>query len=283
MAKKINTLIKDVNKIFSDIGAGKPIKLPEQRVDVLVNNLKEVLYQWATPREKSVGLRMSNVGRPNRQLWYDIKSNKNQEELSPAVVFRFLYGHIVEELLLFFVELAGHKVEHAQAEVKVLGLKGHVDCIIDDVVIDIKSASDYSFRKFKDGRLSEDDPFGYLAQLAAYEYGFNKSGGGFLVANKSSGEICLYLPDELEVPNIESRLETVRAELKEDVPPIERCYPIIAKGKSGNMGLHNSCKWCRHKVQCNSKMRVFKYSNTLEYLTHVEVLPSVEEITEEFE
>jgi len=283
MAKKINTLVKDVNKIFSDIGAGKPIKLPEQRVDVLVNNLKEVLYQWATPREKSVGLRMSNVGRPNRQLWYDIKSNKNQEELSPAVVFRFLYGHIVEELLLFFVELAGHKVEHTQAEVKVLGLKGHVDCIIDDVVIDIKSASDYSFRKFKDGRLSEDDPFGYLAQLAAYEHGFNKSGGGFLVANKSSGEICLYLPDELEVPNIESRLETVRAELKEDVPPIERCYPIIAKGKSGNMGLHNSCKWCRHKAQCNSKMRVFKYSNTLEYLTHVEVLPSVEEITEEFE
>jgi len=26
MAKKINTLVKDVNKIFSDIGAGKPIK-----------------------------------------------------------------------------------------------------------------------------------------------------------------------------------------------------------------------------------------------------------------
>ena len=225
---------------------------------------------------------MSNVGRPNRQLWYDIKSNKDQEELSPAVIFRFLYGHVVEELLLFFVDLAGHKVEHQQAEVNVLGLKGHVDCIIDDVVIDIKSASDFSFRKFKDGKLSQDDPFGYLAQLAAYEHGFGKSGGGFLVANKSSGEICLYRPDELEVPNIESRLETVRAELKEDVPPRERCYPIIAKGKSGNMGLHNSCKWCRHKFQCNPDLRVFKYSNTLEYLTKVEVLPGVEEVTGEF-
>ena len=279
---KINTVVKDVNKIFSQIGAGKPVELPEKKVDILLSNLKEALSQWSTPREKSVGLRMSNVGRPNRQLWYDIKSNKDQEELSPAVIFRFLYGHVVEELLLFFVDLAGHKVEHQQAEVNVLGLKGHVDCLIDDVVIDVKSASDYSFRKFKDGKLSQDDPFGYLAQLAAYEHGFGKSGGGFLVANKSSGEICLYRPDELEVPNIESRLETVRAELKEDVPPRERCYPIIAKGKSGNMGLHNSCKWCRHKFQCNPDLRVFKYSNTLEYLTKVEVLPNVEEITAEF-
>ena len=279
---KINTVVKDVNKIFSQIGSGKPVELPEEKVDILLSNLKEALSQWSTPREKSVGLRMSNVGRPNRQLWYDIKSNKNQEDFSPAVIFRFLYGHVVEELLLFFVDLAGHKVEHQQAEVNVLGLKGHVDCLIDDVVIDIKSASDFSFRKFKDGKLSQDDPFGYLAQLAAYEHGFGKSGGGFLVANKSSGEICLYRPDELEVPNIESRLETVRAELKEDVPPRERCYPIIAKGKSGNMGLHNSCKWCRHKFQCNPDLRVFKYSNTLEYLTEVEVLPSVEEITAEF-
>ena len=279
---KINTVVKDVNKIFSQIGSGKPVELPEEKVDILLSNLKEALSQWSTPREKSVGLRMSNVGRPNRQLWYDIKSNKDQEELSPAVIFRFLYGHVVEELLLFFVDLAGHKVEHQQAEVNVLGLKGHVDCLIDDVVIDIKSASDYSFRKFKDGKLSQDDPFGYLAQLAAYEHGFGKSGGGFLVANKSSGEICLYIPDELEVPNIESRLETVRTELKEDVPPRERCYPIIAKGKSGNMGLHNSCKWCRHKFQCNPDLRVFKYSNTLEYLTEIEVLPSVEEITAEF-
>ena len=74
---KINTVVKDVNKIFSQIGSGKPVELPEKKVDILLNNLKEVLHQWSTPREKSVGLRMSNVGRPNRQLWYDIKSNKD--------------------------------------------------------------------------------------------------------------------------------------------------------------------------------------------------------------
>jgi|TARA_R110002167_G_scaffold30012_2_gene99579 hypothetical protein len=282
MKKDISTLVGDINNIFSDIGNGKPVKLPEQKVDKLLDGLRDVLNDWATPKARGTGLRMSNVGKPNRQLWYDIKSLDTAEDLAPSVIFRFLYGHIIEELMLFFVDLAGHKLESQQEEVKVLGLKGHVDCIIDGVVVDIKSASDYSFRKFKDGKLSEDDPFGYLAQLAAYEHGFGKSGGGFLVANKSSGEICLYRPDELEIPNIESRLETVRKELKEEVPPRERCYPIIAKGKSGNMGLHNSCKWCRHKFQCNPDLRVFKYSNTLEYLTEVAVLPGVEEITAEF-
>ena len=221
---------------------------------------------------------MSNVGKPNRQLWYDIKSLDVSEDLAPSVIFRFLYGHVVEELMLFFIDLAGHKLESQQAEVNVNGLKGHVDCIIDGVVVDIKSASDYSFKKFKDGRLAQDDPFGYLAQLSAYEHGFNKSGGGFLVANKSTGEICLYRPDDLEMPNIEERLKTVRAELEQDSPPEERCYPIIEKGKSGNMGLHNSCKWCRHKHQCNPDLRVFKYSNGYEFLTEVAVLPSVEEI-----
>jgi len=278
MKKDINTLVEDINTIFSDVGKGKPIKLPEQKVDKLLDGLRSVLNDWATPREKSTGLRMSNVGRPSRQLWYDIKSNDEQEDLAPSVMFRFLYGHVVEELLLFFVDLAGHKVENQQDEVDVLGLKGHVDCIIDGVVVDIKTASDYSFKKFKEGKLSQDDPFGYLAQLSAYEHGFNKKGGGFLVANKSSGELCLYRPDELEVPNIEERLEKVRAELKENSPPEERCYPIIEKGKSGNMGLHNSCKWCRHKYQCNPDVRVFKYANGFEYLTTVKVLPNVEEI-----
>jgi hypothetical protein len=281
MEKDINTLVEDINNIFSDIGNGKPIKLPEQKVDKLLNGLRDVLNDWSTPKARGTGLRMSNVGKPNRQLWYDIKSLDTSEDLEPSVIFRFLYGHIIEELMLFFVDLAGHKLESQQEEVKVLGLKGHVDCIIDGVVVDIKSASDFSFRKFKDGKLSQDDPFGYLAQLAAYEHGFGKSGGGFLVANKSTGEICLYRPDDLEMPNIEERLKTVREELEEDSPPEERCYPIVEKGKSGNMGLHRSCIWCRHKYTCNPNLRVFKYASGFDYLTEVVKLPMVEEITAE--
>jgi len=279
--KTVDTLVKDVEKLFSKISKGKELKLPQKKVDKLMVGLEGALKGWATPRGQSTGLRMSNVGKPNRQLWYDVKADVTQEEMSPAVMFRFLYGHVVEELLLFFVDLAGHKVTHQQAEVDVCGLKGHIDSIIDGVVIDVKTASDFSFKKFKEGRLSESDPFGYLAQLAGYEHGLKKQGGGFLVANKSTGELCLFRPDDLELPNIETRINTVRGELKQSTPPT-RCYPLIDKGKAGNRGLHNSCKWCSHKVTCNPDARVFRYSNGDEFLTKVVSLPRVDEVTEEY-
>ena len=37
MKKDINTLVEDINTIFSDIGNGKPIELPKQKVDKLLN------------------------------------------------------------------------------------------------------------------------------------------------------------------------------------------------------------------------------------------------------
>lgn len=279
--KKVETLVEDINKIFYDIGNGSKVDFPDKKVDKLMEGLREVLYHWATPRESSNGLRMSNVGRPNRQLWYDIKHDKNEDSLSPSVVFRFLYGHVVEELLLFFADIAGHKVEMQQSEVDVCGLKGHIDSVIDGVVVDVKTASDFSFKKFKEGRLSENDPFGYLAQLAGYEHGLKKQGGGFLVANKSTGELCFFQPDDLELPNIETRITTIRDELKQDVPPT-RCYPIVDIGKGGNRGLANECKWCCHKVACNPKARVFRYANGDVFLTTIKAKPRVDEVTEEY-
>ena len=41
MKKDINTLVEDINTIFSDIGNGKPIELPKQKVDKLLDILEE--------------------------------------------------------------------------------------------------------------------------------------------------------------------------------------------------------------------------------------------------
>ena len=281
MSKQIETLVEDINDVFTRIGSGQEVDLPEEKVDKLMTGIREVLYHWAKPRSSDASLRMSNVGRPNRQLWYDMKHNETDEDLSPSVVFRFLYGHLVEELLLFFADIAGHDVSMQQEEVDVCGLKGHIDSVIDGVVVDVKSASDFSFKKFKEGKLLEDDPFGYLAQLAGYEHGLNKTGGGFLVANKSTGEICLFQPDELELPNIENRINTIREELKQDTPP-DRCHPIVEVGKGGNEGLHSACKYCRHKVRCNPDCRVFRYASGDVFLTKVVKTPNVDEVTEEY-
>ena len=45
-----------------------------------------------------------------------------------------------------------------------------MDCKIDGIVTDVKSASSFGFKKFKDGQLAIDDPFGYIDQIKAYAH-----------------------------------------------------------------------------------------------------------------
>lgn len=281
MTQHIDTLVEDIENLFSTIASGKQIDIPEEKLKKLLKGIEEVMIHWSTPHEGSDNnLRMSNVGKPSRQLWFDVKTNSKREELPPSVMFKFLFGHVVEELLLFFADLAGHKVTNQQQEITVDGVTGHIDAIIDDVVVDVKTASDYAFKKFKKGHLPFDDPFGYLAQLSGYSTALEKNGGGFLVANKSTGELCFYKPEDIDLPDINKRISKVRNQIKDDTPP-KRCYPTEPKGKSGNEGLNRGCIWCNHKLVCNPDVRIFKYASGLEYLTKIVKQPNVEEVTED--
>ena len=286
--KKLNTLVDDIYKKLSVLGKGKSLNLSEETIEQFGESMKEVLRHWSTPNPRSVEtLRMSNIGRPNRQLWFDMKTEQQAQEIPPATFIKFLYGHMLEEVVLLLVKLAGHTVSDEQKNVKIKGIEGHMDCVIDGEVIDVKTASGYAFKKFKDGTLAEDDTFGYMSQLAGYEAGHGTSNGGFLAMNKENGELALYIPEELDKPNIETKIDTVKKSLKKQTPP-ELCYLPIPDGTSGNMKLPRGCFFCRHKVEChkdsnNGKgLRVFKYAKGLTYLTQVVKEPKVEEITNEF-
>ena len=250
--------------------------------------MKKALLHWSAehPVDKPT-LRMSNVGKPNRQLWYDMKSENKKNNFTAPVQIRFLYGHILEEVVLFLARLAGHEVTDEQKEITVSGIKGHMDCKIDGEVVDIKTASGFAFKKFKEGTLPDDDPFGYMAQIAGYEEAEGTQHGGFLTLNKESGELALFRPQELDKPNIKQRIKTLKAQIKKDTPP-ELCYNPVPDGKAGNMKIARGCTWCRHKFVCHSDsndgegLRVFKYSKKLEYLTNVVKLPRVKEVTHEW-
>ena len=202
-------------------------------------------------------------------------------------MIKFLYGHILERVVLFLTELAGHEVTDEQKEIKVSGILGHMDCKIDGEVIDIKSASGFAFQKFANGTLAESDAFGYMAQLSGYEHAEGTNKGGFVAINKENGELALFRPEELDKVNIETKIRTVKKIIKSDSPP-ELCYQPIADGASGNMKLPRECGWCPHKFECHKDsndgkgLRVFQYAKGLTYLTKVEKLPKVEEITERF-
>ena len=283
--KELKNLVPDIYKELEKISEGKSINLTEKDIDNTLAKIKESMMAWATPseRDNNFTLRMSNIGRPARQLWYQKRDELVKSSIDGPTQIKFLYGHILEEIVLMLVRMAGHKVSDEQKEVKVKGVVGHIDCKINNEIVDVKTASGFAFKKFIQGRLAEDDPFGYLGQLAGYEKSEGTNNGGFLVINKESGQLCLHQPEDLDKPNITNKIDNLISCLDINDKP-ERCYDPVPEGKKGNYKLHKSCFWCNYKFDCfkdvnnGQGLRGFKYANSTVYLTHVEVEPQVEEI-----
>ena len=282
--KKIETLVEDINKLFTS----EDPPIPEKEVDTLIDtfavsikqHLKTFLYEM--PRANK-NLRLSVIGRPDRQLWYDI-NEPNEKPLSSSLRIKFLYGYLLEELLILFSSVAGHKVTHQQKEVTVEGIKGHQDCMIDNFLIDCKSASWRAFQKFKNNAISEDDPFGYIAQISAYAEANGVDKAAFLAIDKQSGEICLSPVNSLEMINAKKRITHLKKIIKHKTAP-SKCFDDLPEGKSGNRKLDVRCIFCSHKSKCWSDandgkgLRIFQYERGKKYLTQVKREPNVTEIT----
>lgn len=228
---------------------------------------------------------MSNVGKPcERQLYYSINNSEDGEELPPQAHIKFAYGTLVELLLLFLVEASGHTVEGTQDEQEIEGIKGHRDAVIDGTIVDVKSASTFSFKKFEDGSLSENDSFGYIDQLQSYLYAgqsddkvTDKDRGAFLVLDKTLGHICLDIHKRKDLPY--DRIFQHKKDLvnSDKVPP--RGFDPIPDGASGNEKLGTNCQYCDFKKKCHPGLRTFLYSGSPRFLTTVKKLPNVPEIS----
>lgn len=273
--KSINTLVEDIQSLFS----GKELLNIASFSDKLGSRIGSKFKEHLLERKPYV--RLSAIGRPLRQQWYELHGFKG-EPLSPDVKMKFLFGDILEELLLFLAEEAGHSVEKLQEKVELHGVSGSIDAIIDGVLIDSKSASTYSWNKFANKGLKDDDPFGYYPQIASYSKALGGLDGGFLVIDKTLGKLCLdlYSKEELAEYDSKGRIEEVRRVEASDSPP-ERCYPEEPHQKSGNMKLGIGCSFCGHKTECwkdsndGCGLRLFLYSDKPVWLTKVVNEPRV--------
>lgn len=288
----MDDLVQDIYRTIEPLSDGKAIDISDQDIENFGEAMKDVMRSWANPtrRDSSFNIRMSNVGKPVRRLWFDHKYKDEQSDSKPnaQTQIKFLYGHMLEELVKLFVVISDHDLTGEQKEVVVDGVSGHIDCIIDDEVVDIKTASGFAFNKFKNGTLRDDDPFGYLGQLAGYEESEGTNDGGLLVINKENGELCFYQPEDLDKPNIRNKIKDIKKSLKKSKPPAEYCYKPVADGVKGNEKLHKNCAWCPHKFECykdsnNGKgLRIFQYSKGYAFLTKVVAAPKVQELDHEF-
>ena len=281
--KTIDTLIQDIYQTL------------EQGVDVNRADIAKALEVFAQDAKSAVAtilqegqrkgegrLRLSQIGKPDRQIWYGVRGTEG-EPLDGQTRIKFLMGHLLEALLIVLTQAAGHTVEGQQDEIEVEGVLGHQDCRIDGVLTDIKSASSFAFKKFKDGTLSDDDPFGYLSQLSAYATKNGDKEAAFFAIDKNSSELAILKVHDMEMIDAPSRVRALKDVVQMETPP-NKCYSDTADGTSGNRKLVIGCVFCAYKKECwkdannGEGLRAFKYSNGVRYLTNVARTPDVEEI-----
>lgn len=236
-------------------------------------------------RKEGEVIRFSSLGKKDRQLWYQANMPEVAEKFSGRTLFKFMFGDCVEVLTLFLAKEAGHEVTHMQHEVEIAGVKGHTDAVIDGVPADVKSASTFSFQKFKDGSLAFNDAFGYIPQLAGYANALGMTDrAGFLAVDKQHGDICWSELSDLDIKANPPgpRIEHLKEVIKQPEPPA-RCYSPVPEGKSGNMKLGVGCSYCPFRDECwkdsndGAGLRMFFYSRGPVWLTEVCREPKVNE------
>ena len=285
--KTIDTLEKDIQHVLNT-GEGWTKEISQWVADDIAKSLDRQYSSIGKERKRT--LRASNLGTPcERKLWYHVNSRVEPEPLPTSTRNKFIFGDLTESYILGLVKASGHAVEGLQDTVDVFGIRGSRDCVIDGMLIDVKSCSTRAFDKFKYHKLRDDDPFGYISQLSTYLYGSrndplvtNKTHAGFLAFDKQFGHIKLDIYDMSE--DLENKEEEVLRKLhivNETVAPDRPKWPRYyrgelqeveedwAEGKSGNRKLSTQCSYCDFKAECWPNVRKFLYSSGPMYLTKV--------------
>lgn len=285
--KVLETLPADIYKLLD---ADTNHEVSEENVQFAGEAVKDMLRNRFKKREPRSGERVivfSSLGKKDRQLWYKANKPETAEKMHGKQIFKFLYGDLIEVLMLFLAKETGHSVTHEQQRVELDGVGGYTDAVIDGIPVDCKSASPFAYKKFEDGGFVFDDPFGYVKQLSGYAHalGNKDKGAAFFVADKVAGDLCIAPLDKMTIEGNPPgpRIAQLKAVVAQPEPP-KRCYLPVPDGKSGNMKLPVGCSYCEFKFECHKDanngqgLRKYFYSRGPVFLTTVAREPKVQEV-----
>ena len=225
---------------------------------------KAIRKQFKEQRDKSFRVRMSGIGKPLCQLQME-KSGAKKEEMPYNSKLRFLFGDMIEAITVLLLKASGTTIDSEQKQVSraskyfKTGLTGTYDVEIDGKIYDIKSASDWAFKnKFSMGFESvvDKDVFGYKSQGYLYADAENKKFGGWIVINKSTGEMCIVSPPKNDANHRKEALKLAEDNIKAlmENKPFERCFTDIEEKYrnklTGNRVLDSVCSFCSFKQEC---------------------------------
>ncbi len=246
--------------------------IDEKIIEEFGERCKEALRRQFNSEKKEFKIRMSSVGKPLCQQQLE-KEQAKAEELPASVKLKFIFGDMVEALVMAVMEASGINIESYQEEVSYdlgkVNIKGTLDVVIDGKVYDIKSTSKHAFTyKFSNpngfANLVKDDPFGYVSQ--GYLYGAAKGipFGGWIAFNKETGDIAVLKTPENSGAYERKALHTAKVNAKAlaDDAPFERCFKkeaeLVRRKLTGNYTLGVNCRYCKFKQSCWGKELVFR-------------------------
>jgi len=245
---------------MTDAANGKAVMSDETIEKIGKDVMDELKRQFGGgTKRKEFALRMSNIGRPSCQLWFQKNKPKEAAPLPSNFVMNMMLGDIVEAIfkgLLTEAKVAFKDADHVELEIpeENTTIRGTYDIAIDGAVDDIKSASDWSYRnKFKSfASLEEGDSFGYIGQLAGYAEASGLKAGGWWVINKANGSFKYVPADGLDM--VKERYKITKTVKDVNKKELKRCYEPIEErfnGKlTGNKILGHECSWCSYRHAC---------------------------------
>ena len=215
--------------------------------------------QFNSPPRDAFKLRMSNIGRPKCQLWFEKNDPEDKIPLSPHFLINMILGDLVEAVFKGLLRAAGAEFkDNDNVTLKLPDgqeIQGEYDMEMDGKIDDVKSASPWSYNNKFDSfeSLQKGDGFGYIPQLVGYSMAAGKEVGGWWVVNKGNGEFKYVSASEVDSEKVIKDIqETVNYIEKNE--PFERCFkpvPETYRNKpSGNLVLDTGCKWCNFKYKC---------------------------------
>jgi hypothetical protein len=246
-----------LHQYMEDAAQGKT-KMSEATINKVADDIKSAMQRQFSGGNKrdEFRLRMSNVGRPTCQLWFEKNHPEKALPKPTTFIMNMMLGDIVEAVFKALLTEAGVTYEdNSKVTLKLEDdeITGEYDLVIDDAVDDVKSASDWSYRnKFASyDTLAQGDSFGYVSQLAGYARAADKKAGGWWVVNKANGEFKYVKADinlDEEITKIQHTVDTLNEN------EFKRCFePVPEKwrGKeTGNTVLNDNCRFCSYKYAC---------------------------------
>lgn len=286
MPKLISNLIPDIYSLIRSKHKGW---FNEQLSRELSVDLASRLSRQLGENTTRATLRLSAMGpKCPKALWYSINHPEMAEALPPWAEIKYAFGHVIEALAVTLAKAAGHEVTGEQDELILDGIRGHRDCVIDGTIVDVKSASSFSFNKFRSGEIADQDTFGYLDQLDGYVIASRDDGlvstkdtGYLLVIDKQLGHMVTYehrvTPERERI--LRERIKESKYIVSLSSPPPCECK-TVAIGASGNIGLDLKASYSPFKYCCCPDLRTFLYAGHRGpvYLTKVFRKPDVMEV-----